>query len=211
MQWIRLWEDLKDKWRESDGTAMMQARYGQKQAARAYSVLTASGALTTAYNDFDGSASTSITNDVATFNEACTDILNAMYTSSTLQDGTDVGEQIEEEFQNPNFYLLVNQFDNALATRASRALQASYDAPNDNQSSLETRFPIQMIQTPHVPSGTWHMVYPGRKNVAAVARDLTMFDKTDVQAAGVADANIAQGAYRMVRGDGNQVSEVSTS
>lgn len=211
LQWSRFWEDWTSMWMESDGTAMMQARYGQRQAARAYSVLTTSGALSTSYQDFDGSGSTSIENDVATFNTAMTDILDAMYTNSTLQDGTDVGEQIEEEFQNPNFYLLVNQFDDALATRAARALQASYDAPNDNQSALETRFPVDMIQTPHVPSGTWHMVYPGRKNVAAIARDLTMYDKVDVQKAGVADANIAQGAYRMVRGDGNQVSEVATS
>jgi hypothetical protein len=47
--------------------------------------------------------------------------------------------------------------------------------------------------------------------VAAINRDLTMFDKTDVQVAGVADANIAQGAYRMVRADSNQVREMATS
>lgn len=211
LQWSRFWESWQEMWREQDGTAMMQARYGQKQAARAYSVLTASGALSTSYEDFDGSGSTSVANDVATFNQACTDILDAMYTNSTLQDGSDVDEQIEEEFQNPNFYLLVNQFDNNIATRAARALQASYDAPNDNLSALETRFPINLIQTPHVPSGSWHMVFPGRKNIAAVARDLTMYDKMDVQTAGVADANIAQGAYRMVRGDSNQVTEVATS
>lgn len=207
LQWSRFWEDWQSMWREADGTAMMQARYGQQQARRAYEVLTASGISTTSYQDFDGSASTSLTNDVATINAGASAILNDMYTAGSPQSG----EQVEEEFQNPNFYLLVNSFDDALMTRAGRALQASYNAPNDNQSSLEVAYPVQMISTPHVTSGTWHLVFPGRKNVAAIARDLTMYDKTDVQTAGVADANIAQGAYRMVRGDSNQVRELATS
>lgn len=211
LQWSRFWEDWQSMWRESDGTAMMQARYGQQQARRAYEVLTATGITTTSYSNFDGSGSTSLTNDVATINAGASAILNDMYTNQTLQDGSDVGENIEEEFQNPNFYLLVNSFDDALMTRAGRALQASYNAPNDNQSNLEVAYPVQMISTPHVTSGTWHLVFPGRKNVAAIARDLTMYDKTDVQSAGVADANIAQGAYRMVRGDSNQVRELATS
>jgi hypothetical protein len=211
LQWSQFWEDWQDMWRENDGTAMMQARYGQKQSERAYAVLTAGSPGTTSYEDFDGSGSTSITNDVATFNKAAETILNDMYTNTTLQGGQDVGESVEEEFQNPNFYILVSQFDSTLMTRVGRALQASYDAPNDNQSSLETAYPMQMIATPHVSTGTWYMVFPGRKNVAAIARDMTMFEKTDVQVAGVADANIAQGAYRMVRGDANQVQEMATS
>lgn len=207
LHWNRLWSEWQTLWSENDGVAAMQAAWGKKQAARAYSVLTAGSPGTTSYQDFDGSGGTSQANDAATFNAAMTTILNDIYTNTTTQ----TGEQTEESIQNPRFFLLINQFDDTLWLRAVRALASRFDMPNDNNSEVEVRFPVQIIQTPHISLGSWWMVLPGRKNVFALFRDLTMFDKEDVQVAGVSEGAVGQGAYKIVRADSNQVQQMNTS
>lgn len=208
LQWNRLWSEWQALWSTNDGVAAMQTAWGQQQAIEAYSVLTAGSPGTTTYQDFDNSASTSIANDAATFNAAMTQILQDIYENTTTQ----TSEQTEEDIQNPRFFLLINKFDEDLWLRATRALRARLDPTGGNQmSEVEVRFPVSIIQTPHITLGNWYMVLPGRKNVFALFRDLTMFDKEDVQKAGVADGNVGQGAWKVVRADNNQVQQMNTS
>lgn len=210
--WNRLWREWQTLWAEQDGVAAMNARYVQKQAERAYSVLFASGTQTTSYVDFDNSSNTSAANDAATINAAMTDILEDLYTGSSPQ----TGEQTDEQIANPRFYLVIPQFDDELWLRAQRALRAriSVEGGNSQLNDVEVRFPVEVIQMPYtniLPKGNWKLVLPGRKNVAAIFRDLTMYDKEDVQKMGVEEATVGQGAYRMVRGDSNQVRDMATS
>ena len=202
LQWNMLWSQWQDLWSTNDGLAGMQAKYAIRQARIAYETLTASGLSTTAYSVAGNSQAE---NDIRTINAAITEIGNAIYQAPGAGDG-----QTEEDVEGATYFLLYNPATSGYRTRINRALTARYELPNSN-SVVEVDAPVMPIATRHVPAGSWYVALPGRKNIAAIFRDLTIYDFNDPQIAGVADGRIGQGAYKMVRGDSRQVREVATS
>ena len=209
LQWNRLWSEWQDIWAEGQGLAAMQREYLMQQARTAYQVLTASGLPTTSYVNRDGTASVTTHNDIATINQAMLDIRRGLYEAEKI--GTD-GEGItRESVSGQSYYLLYNDLTAGYEERVTTALEARYQMPGDNMNVLEVNRPVVPIGTPDVPAGAWYLFLAGRKNIAAIFRDLMIYDKDDVQIAGVAEGRVGQGAYKMVRGDNQQGREVALS
>jgi hypothetical protein len=209
LQYNSSWADFNPhSWSRDDSVAAMQRRYLRKQMKRAYAVLTDSTGLTTqSYVDDDDSGSVSVQNDVATINAGMNNILSDLFNQTSPQSG----EAMEEVPDNPQFALLFNNLTQGYRERIQKALSATFNATNDELAVAELDFPVEPIGTPHVPTGNWWLVMPGRKNVAAQFRDLQTFDIMDPRVVGVNEGQVGQGIFRMVRGDNRQVQELATS
>lgn len=208
LQWNRLWSEFQDIWTNGRGMAAMQRKWANFQAQQAYDTITASGLSSTSYQDDDDSGGTSLRNDIATLNQAMTDIQQAVYQDTAPQSG----EQTEETLDNPQFTLLYNSHNRDYKERINTALTARLTLPNSNSvAEIDDDFDVTPIGSPRVPDGNWYITLNGRKNVWAQFRDATMFDVEDPRVMGVADGRIGQGAYKPVRGDNNQSRQVATS
>lgn len=209
LQYNASWADFNPhSWNRQDAVSAMQRRYAKKQMKRAYTVLTDSTGLSTlTYVDDDGGGTTSTQNDIATINAGMNQILSDLFNATSPQSG----ETVEEIPDNPTFALLYNNLTQGYRERIQAALNASFNAANDNMSVGELDFPVQPIGTPHVATGNWWLVLPGRKNVVAQFRDLQTFDIMDPRVVGVNEGQVGQGIFRFVRGDSNQVAELATS
>lgn len=208
LHWNRLWSEFQDIWTNGRGMSAMQRKWANNQAQLAYDTITASGLSTTSYQDADGTGSTSLRNDIATLNQAMTDIQQSIYQDTAPQSG----EQTEETLDNPQFTLLYDSHDRDFKERINTALTARLTLPNSNSvAEIDDDFDVTPIGSPRVPSGNWYITLNGRKNVWAQFRDATMYDVEDPRVMGVADGRIGQGAFKPVRGDTNQVRQVATS
>jgi hypothetical protein len=207
LQWNRLWASFQDIWTNGRGMATMQRKWANHQAQLAYDTITASGLSTTSYQDADGSGGQSIRNDIATINEAVTNIQQDIY----QQTADESGEQTEEEI-GTDFTLLYNSHNRDYKERVRTALTADLALPNANASiSIDDDVNITPVGTPRVADGSWYLTLNGRKNVWAQFRDATMYDVEDPRVMGVADGRIGQGAFKPVRGDSQQSRKVATS
>lgn len=204
LQWFRFWEAWQSMWNTSDGVASMNAKYLRKMGRLALQVLTASGLATTSYDTAGGSQ---VEKDVNTINAGITEMGNAIYQTETGFADVDT----EEDIEGLGLYLLYNQGTPGYRQRVNRALGARLELPNDNNSSAEVDVPVMPFPTRDVPANGWYLALAGRKNVAAIGRNLEIYDLMDPRIAGVADGRIGQGAYKIVRGDARQVRLLATS
>jgi hypothetical protein len=208
LQWNRLWASFQDIWDNGRGMAALQRKWANNQTDIAYDTITASGLSTTSYQDADNSGGVSLRNDIATLNQAMTDIQQAIYQDTSDQSG----EQTEETIDNPQFTLLYNSHNRDFKERINTALTARLTLPNSNSvAEIDDDFDVTPIGSPRVPDGDWYITLNGRKNVWAQFRDATMFDVEDPRVMGVADGRVGQGAFKPVRGDANQSRKVATS
>lgn len=199
-QFFAMWQDL---WSANDGIATMNVKYAQKQARAAYEVLTASGLTGVAYN---ASGATTLEKDINTINDGIRTIGNQLY-----QDEGIAGIQTEEDIEGAALVLLFNPATQGYRQRVNRALNARFTMANDNLSVAEVDVPVIPLPSRYVPATDWKLMLPGRKNIAAIHKDLEIYDHMDPRLAGVADARIGQGAYKMVRGDAKQGVSLATS
>ncbi|MEM8599290.1 MAG: hypothetical protein AAGF99_05170 [Bacteroidota bacterium] len=199
-QFFAMWQDL---WSANEGIATMQLKYAQKQARAAYEVLTASGLTGVAYNT---TGATTLEKDILTINDGIRTIGNQLY-----QDEGIAGIQTEEDIEGAALFLLYNPATQGYRQRVNRALNARFTMANDNMSIAEVDVPVIPLPSRYVPATDWKLMLPGRKNIAAIHKDLEIYDHTDPRVAGVADGRIGQGAYKMVRGDAKQGVSLATS
>ena len=204
LQWNRFWSDWQSMWNTSDGIASMNAKWLRKMAKVAYQTITAAGLTVVPYDATGGSQ---VEKDVNTINAAITTLGNQVYQSETGFDGIDT----EEDIEGLSLYLLYNPGTAGYRARINRALGARLELPNDNNSSAEVDVPVMPLPTRDVPAASATLVLAGRKNVAAIFKTLELFDVADPRVAGVADAKIGQGAYKMVRGDSRQAVTIALS
>ena len=209
LQYNSSWADFNPHaWSRDDGVAAMQRRYLKKQMKRAYAVLTDSTGLTTqSYVNDDGTGTVSVENDVATLNAGMNNILSDLFNQGSPQSG----DAMEEVPDNPQFALLFNNLTQGYRERIQKALAATFNATNDELAVGELDFPVEPIGTPHIATGNWYLVMPGRKNVAAQFRDLQTFDIMDPRVVGINEGQVGQGIFRMVRGDTRQVQELAVN
>lgn len=191
-------EQWTDDWDVSEGIAAMLMRWAKKQAKLAYSVISASGALTQTY---DATGATVLAKDINTINAAIQKIKDAIYVDTAPVGG----QQTEEEYSTSTPMLCLYNPTGTLVTRVQAIQAAFYHAANSNVSVGEPTNPLTFIDSRDVTADKFIVCLPGRKNVFAPAIDLQTFEQIDPTIAGVGAQNIGQGAYKHVRADSNQV------
>lgn len=203
LQWSQLWAGWQDIWQSGDGLAAMQAEYVAYQAKLAYDILTTSPATTVAWQGAAGDSQTS--RDIETVNEGIREIKNRLFTATSSS-----GEQAEEDLEGATFAVLYNSLATDLEDRVNGALEVTLQVDGDGQADVtEVRANAVPIGSPHVDGTNPYVVLPGRKNVLGLSRDLTMYDIMDSKVAGVAEGSVGQSAWNFVKGDTNQVVEVT--
>lgn len=203
LEWNRFWATWEASWNTDDGLAAMNAKYLVKMAKLAIMVLTAAGISTTNY---DTAGTNQLEKDVNTINAGALEIGNAVFTKTNPD-----GQQVEEDVEGRTMYLIYNPSIAGYKNRVNKALRARFDAPNDTMAVSETDIPVLPYPTRYAPVGGWFLVLPSDTNVAAIFRDLELYDFTDPRYAGVVDGKVGQGLYRMVRGDSRKVRKLLTS
>lgn len=205
LQWNQLWSEWQAVWSQQRGLSAMQTRYANQLAKTAYEVITAAGLSVTAY---DATGTTTLEKDINTINAAALAIRTALYNAAAPKTG-----QVTEEIVGGSepYWLLYNDLTAGYEDRIMKAIDARLDMPNDNLSVGHLLRPIVPLGSPYVPTGAWYMTIGGRKNVAAIFRDLRMFDISDPRIAGVMQGRVGQGAYKLVRGSALQARQVAVS
>lgn len=202
LQWNMLWEGWQDIWSSGDGVAAMLAKYLAFQAKTAYGIVTESSGAT----DVSWQLTTDdpqAARDAATINEGVRVVKSQLFNAT----GPD-GEALEEELEGSTFYCLFDSLQQGMTERISNALEARYQAGDGELT--EVKYNVTPLGSPHIDGGPY-IVLPGRKIVLGLSRDMTMYDVQDPRIAGVAEGSVGQSAWRMVRGDSNQVAELAFS
>jgi hypothetical protein len=202
LQWQMLWSGWQDIWQSGDGMAAMQAEYLSYQAKTAYEILTTSPANSVGWQGSSGDSQTK--RDIRTINEGIRQIKRALFEAESPG-----GEQLEEDVEDATFAILYDSLEQNTEDRVQSALDVTLNVDADGQADVaEVRANVVPIGTPRVSGGPY-IVLPGRKNVLGLSRDLTMYDIMDARVAGVAEGSVGQAAWRMVRGDANQIAEIT--
>lgn len=188
-QFLRTWIQDNKFWRVGDGLRAMQTGYAVDMARLAYAVLTNPTGLTVQARDADGNSV--VENDVNTVNAAATAILADVYNA----DG--------HLAPNPSFFLVYNSLTPGYADRVAAMMAANYGLANAALGAAKLTYPVQMVGSPHVPSGALYLVMPGRKLKTGVRMDLTNFERFDPT--NFSEGRIGWGRYVHVRGSAKQV------
>lgn len=199
LQWNMLWEGWQNDWSAGDGIAAMQAKYLSFQAKTAYSILTASGGISVSWQGETND--TQAARDAKTINEGVRVIKEALFSEA----GPD-GEDLEEDLEGANFFCLYDSLEAGTTERVDNALEARYQSGDGELT--EVKYNVTPLGSPHINGGPY-IILPQRKNVLGLSRDLTLYDTMDPRIAGVAEGSVGQAAWRMVRGDSNQTSELT--
>jgi hypothetical protein len=202
LQWNQLWAGWQDIWQSGDGMAAMQAEYVSYQAKTAYQLLANNPATNVSWQGSSGQAQT--VRDIKTINEGIREIKERLFEATGPE-----GEQREEQLEDATFAVLYDSLQQGLEDRVNGALEVTINVDENNQSEVtEVRANAVPIGTPHISGGPY-VVLPERKNVLGLSRDLTMYDVMDAKVAGVAEGSVGQAAWRMVKGEQDQVVEVT--
>jgi hypothetical protein len=202
LQWNQLWAGWQDLWQSGDGMAAMQAEYVSYQARTAYQLLASNPATTISWQGASGDSQTA--RDIKTINEGIREIKERLFEAT----GPD-GEQLEEDLEDETFAVLYDSLQQGAEDRVNAALEVTINTDGDGQADVtEVRANAVPIGTPHISGGPY-VILPERKNVLGLSRDLTMYDVTDPRVAGVAEGSVGQSAWRMVKGQTDQVVELT--
>lgn len=202
LQWNQLWAGWQDIWQSGDGMAAMQAEYVSYQAKVAYQLLANNPATTVSWQGSSGQAQT--VRDIKTINEGIREIKQRLFEATGPE-----GEQYEEDLEDATFAVLYDSLEQGTEDRVNGALEVTIQVDENNQSDVtEVRADAVPIGTPHISGGPY-VVLPERKNVLGLSRDLTMYDVMDAKVAGVAEGSVGQAAWRMVKGEQDQVVELT--
>ena len=202
LQWNQLWAGWQDIWQSGDGMAAMQAEYVSYQAKLAYQLLASNPATAVSWQGASGDSQTS--RDIQTINEGIREIKERFFNATSAS-----GEQREEQLEDATFAILYDSLQQDAEDRVNGALEVTINVDGDGQADVtEVRAKAVPIGTPHISGGPY-VVLPERKNVLGLSRDLTMYDVMDAKVAGVAEGSVGQSAWRFVKGEQDQVVELT--
>lgn len=192
-QWLNTWLMDSKYYRVAQGLQAMAAGHFQRMAQTAYSVAFASG-MTAQTRRTDGA--NVFENDVSTINDAATAILAGLYETDKLQP------------VNPSFLLCYNANTAGYPERVSRILSANYGQPNAN-ATRQLAYPFEPLSSPHIPTGVFYVVMPGRRFQMGDRMALTTQEVQDWKT--FSGANVGWSRYGFARGNTRQVRSIPLS